>query len=265
MVPEKRNENMRSILRASIVAAAALAAGAFAGVSSAQAAGFSIGVGPGGVNFSVSSGGYCDDRGCPDAFWDMPVYYCPVFYHGDWYRGPVYYRHTPDGNQYWIRGQWRFDAWRGPRPAWACNDRFGPALGFDYYEKHGFHMRDEWRERWRRDHGGPDRHGPGADPFHDRHSPDVAPDRHGPDGFRDRDRGSDRDFHDRRDDRNRPEAGRSDKPQAGGPDKLKAGPDKQKAGPDKQKAGPDKQKAGPDKQGGSDKHEGKHEDKHDSH
>lgn len=166
---------MKSLVRMTVAAAAMGAATLFA--APASAANFAIGVGPGGVNFSLSSGGYCDAGGCPDAFWDMPVYYCPVFYHGDWYRGPVYYRRGPGGNEFWIRGRWRRDAWNGPRPGWACTDRFGPALGFEYYEKHGFHMRDDWRARWHRDHGGPDRGGPGPHFGPDMHGPD----RHGPD------------------------------------------------------------------------------------
>lgn len=175
---------MKSLVR-TLVAAATLGVGAWL-AAPASAANFAIGVGPGGVNFSLSSGGYCDTHGCPDVFWDMPVYYCPVFYRGDWYRGPVYYRRIPGGVQYWIRGKWRFDEWRGPRPGWACNDRFGPALGFEYYERHGFRMRDEWRTRWRRDHGGPVLRGP------DR--PGFGPDRHDFDRH-DRDR-HDNDRHD---------------------------------------------------------------------
>jgi hypothetical protein len=169
------------------VAAAVLAGAAIWGGTSANARGFAIGVGPGGVNFSYSSGGYCDDYGCPDAFWDMPVYYCPVFYHGDWFRGPMYYRQTPRGPQFWVRGGWRYDQWRdGPRPHWACTDRFGPSLGFEYYDRdHRFHMRDEWRDRWSRDHrrpggpgagfGGPGAGGPGR--------ADVDRPHNGPDGF----------------------------------------------------------------------------------
>ncbi|MGB8601247.1 MAG: hypothetical protein WCD42_03530 [Rhizomicrobium sp.] len=175
---------MKSLVRMTMAVAALGAAALFA--TPASAGNFAIGVGPGGVNFSLSSGGYCDAGGCPDAFWDMPVYYCPVFYHGDWYRGPVYYRRGPGGPEFWIRGKWRRDGWNGPRPGWACNDRFGPALGFEYYDKHGFHMRDDWRARWGRDHHmpagphfgpdrfGPDRHGP------DNHGPDRGPDHGGP-------------------------------------------------------------------------------------
>ena len=86
----------------------------------------------------------------------MPVYYCPVFYRGSWYRGPVYYRHHRNRTQFWIRGGWRYDEWqRDYRPSWACTDRFGPALGFEYYDRHGFRMRDEWRDRWRRHPRGP--------------------------------------------------------------------------------------------------------------
>ena len=39
----------------------------------------SIGV-PGAIGFDYDSGGYCDDWGCPDEYWDMPVYYGPVYF-----------------------------------------------------------------------------------------------------------------------------------------------------------------------------------------
>lgn len=130
-----------------------MAAATLMASTAARADSFQIGVGPhGGINFSLTTGGYCDARGCPPGFWDMPVYYCPVYYRGRWYRGPVYYRHTPHGLRFWIRGAWRADRWHGPRPPWACTNRMGPALGFTYYERHGFHMRPEWRKRWMHDH-----------------------------------------------------------------------------------------------------------------
>ena len=30
------------------------------------------------ISFSSDPGGYCDDWGCPDDFWDLPVFYGPV-------------------------------------------------------------------------------------------------------------------------------------------------------------------------------------------
>jgi hypothetical protein len=134
------------------VAAATIAGAAMLSAAPAQADGFSIGIGSGGIGFSYDSGGYCDSYGCPDSFWDYPVYYCPVYFRGDWYRGPVYYRRYDGRVQFWILGNWRYDQWRGPRPEWACIDHFGPPLGFDYYENHGFRMRDSWRNEWRRDY-----------------------------------------------------------------------------------------------------------------
>ena len=146
---------MRNVLKIT-VAAAALAGAAMLWGAPAQAQGFAIGVGPqGGINFSISSGGYCDEYGCPDQFWDYPIYYCPVFYRGGWYRGPVYYRNEDGDVQFWVRGAWHHDQWDGPRPDWACTDRFGPPLGFEFYDSRGFHMRDEWR-RWHHDYD----HGP---------------------------------------------------------------------------------------------------------
>lgn len=214
---------MKGFLSASVVAAV-LTSAAVLGGTPAQASNFTIGVGPSGINFSVSSGGYCDDRGCPDAFWDMPVYYCPVFYKGDWFRGPVYYRRGPGGMEFWIRGKWHRDSWRGPRPGWACTDRLGPALGFEYYERHGFRMRDEWRDRWHRDHR-PDI----VHPDRDHHGPDFSrpdKDRHGPDFDRHDDRHSpDRNAMHGPDHKNAASDRRDDKAGRPGPDKAQAKPD----------------------------------------
>jgi hypothetical protein len=109
----------------------------------------SISVGFPAIGFSYDSGGYCDSWGCPDAFWNYPIYYCPVFYGGGWYRGPVYYRYSGGRYSYWIHGAWRRDYWSGPRPDWACVDRYGPPLGLDFYISNGFNIRDDWRYRWR--------------------------------------------------------------------------------------------------------------------
>ena len=138
-------------------AAAAIMAGVFA--VPARADSFSIGLGGGGVSFSYDSGGYCDRFGCPDGYWDLPVYDCPVFWGGDWYRGPVYYRRYNGRVMYWIHGDWRYDQWRGARPGGVCVDRYRPALGFEFYERNGFHIRDDWRQRWYRDHGRRDNNG----------------------------------------------------------------------------------------------------------
>lgn len=168
-----RNGAQMKFLPKLLVGLCLMAAATLMASTAARADSFQIGIGPhGGINFSLSTGGYCDARGCPPGFWDMPVYYCPVYYHGRWYRGPVYYRHTRNGLRFWIRGGWRSDRWRGPRPPWACTDRMGPPLGFRYYERHGFHMRPEWRKRWMHDHPGH----PPRDLRHG-HRPGHAPDR----------------------------------------------------------------------------------------
>ncbi len=142
---------MRKFLKTAVTAAV-LTGAAMLTAAPASAAGFSINVGVPGIGFSYDSGGYCDQWGCPDAFWDYPVYYCPVYFRGDWYKGPVYYRRDRGRTMYWIHGNWRNDQWDRPRPSWACSDRYGPALGFEYYDHHGFRMRDEWRNRWQHDH-----------------------------------------------------------------------------------------------------------------
>ncbi len=147
---------MKGILK-SIVAATAIA-GAASFVSAPAQAGVSFGLSiglpiPGGVAVDYNSGGYCDGWGCPDSYWDMPVYYGPVYYSGRWFQGPIYYRDYGGNRWYWVHGGWRRDEWRGPRPAWwRGNYRVGPALGYAYYGAHGFrHDHDRyWRGNdWR--------------------------------------------------------------------------------------------------------------------
>ena len=142
---------MRKTFLTGTVAAAAIIGAALLGAVPASAQSFSFGMAPGGIGFSYDSGGYCDQSGCPDDFWDYPVSYCPVFFRGQWYDAPLYYREDRGEYVYWIHDNWRRDQWEGPRPPWACMDRFGPPLGLDFYESHGFRIRSEWRDRWSHD------------------------------------------------------------------------------------------------------------------
>ena len=82
---------------------------------------------------------YCDQYGCPDDFYDMPIWYGPVFYDEVWFSGPVYTRDWRGRRQYWIRGGWHYDAWHGPHPSWwnAGHYHVGPALGRNLQVNHG--------------------------------------------------------------------------------------------------------------------------------
>src|SRR4051812_5489436 len=129
---------MHKSLKTALVALA-LAGGATLASAPARAQEFGVGIGPdGGIGFSYDSGGYCDEWGCPDDFWDLPVYYGPVYWGGYWYDGPLYYRDWYGRRQFWIRGAWHFDEWRGAHPSWWRSGRIGPALGMTYYQSHGF-------------------------------------------------------------------------------------------------------------------------------
>ncbi len=140
------------------IAAAATAGAAISYSGSARADSFGFSVGPGGgVGFSYESGGYCDRWGCPDEFWDYPVSYCPVYFDGEWYRGPMYYRYSRSHYYFWIHGGWHSDGWDEGRPDWACSNEFGPALSYDWYDSHGFRWRDDWRQRWFHRHNNGDR------------------------------------------------------------------------------------------------------------
>jgi len=82
-------------------------------------------------------GGYCDAWGCPDEFWDYPVYYGSIYYDGAWLTGPVYCRDISGRREYWVHGGWHNDGWRGERPAQYPAGRVGPALGRDFYRNAG--------------------------------------------------------------------------------------------------------------------------------
>jgi len=107
-------------------------------VSLPSRAQFSISLGgpDGSISFSTDTGGYCDSFGCPDDYWDLPVYYGPVYYGGIWYRGPVYYREIRGHHFYWLRSGWRRNEWHGPLPSWAARPHYGPALGINFYYEH---------------------------------------------------------------------------------------------------------------------------------
>jgi hypothetical protein len=98
----------------------------------------STGVPPGGVPYDQSSGGYCDQWGCPDDYYDLPVYYGAAFYDGLWFDGPLYYRDGYGSRQYWVHGGWHADNWSGARPSWYAQGRYGPALGRDFYRSGSF-------------------------------------------------------------------------------------------------------------------------------
>src|ERR1043166_3765028 len=157
---------MKAFLKTTVAGAAMAGAAMFASAPAEARVDLGISIGVPGVAFEYDSGGYCDRWGCPDDYWDFPVYYGPVYWGGEWYRGPVYYREYRGEYWYWIHGGWRRDEWRGPRPRWWRHYRYGPALGFEWYRGpvynreyrgeywywiHGGWRRDEWRgprPRW---------------------------------------------------------------------------------------------------------------------
>ncbi len=65
--------SMRRLLKTALAATTLAGATLFAAAPSQAGISFSFSFGvPNGVAFSHESGGYCDDWGCPDAYWDMP-------------------------------------------------------------------------------------------------------------------------------------------------------------------------------------------------
>jgi len=140
---------MKNVLKLGVAAAALVGLGAFSATPArADHFGLSIGIG-GGVGFVYSSGGYCDRWGCPGDFWDYPIFYCPVFFDGYWYRGPVYYRIWYGEPFFWVHGGWHRDEWdEDYRPSWACIDRFGPPRDYDWYIDNGFYWPDYFVYRY---------------------------------------------------------------------------------------------------------------------
>jgi hypothetical protein len=88
------------------------------------------------ADYGADAYGYCDEYGCPDDYWSLPVYYGSVYYGDTWLNGPLYYRDWGGRHQYWIRGAWRYDGWRGARPSGYREGRYGPALGLNWYRTH---------------------------------------------------------------------------------------------------------------------------------
>ncbi len=85
--------------------------------------------------YGIEDYGYCDEYGCPNDYWDQPIYYGSVFYDNAWANGPFYYRDLGGRRQYWIHGGWHDDAWRGERPAQYRNGRYGPARDLNWYRR----------------------------------------------------------------------------------------------------------------------------------
>ncbi len=146
---------MKRVVKLAAPAAMLAAAAVWGGTAAAGDFGFNISIGvPGAVGFDVGTGGFCDSWGCPDDYWDFPVWYGPVYYDGAWFRGPVYYREIDGQRVFWVHGGWHADQWRGPRPSWwSASYHYGPALGFGYYHDHGFRIPERQWSYWH-DHGG---------------------------------------------------------------------------------------------------------------
>ncbi len=148
---------MKNLWKAAALSLSVTAGAVWVAAPANAGVGFSISIGvPGAVGFDVHSGGYCDGWGCPDGYWDYPVWYGPVYYGGVWYRGPVYWRDYGGARWFWVHGGWHRDEWRGPRPGWwSSSYHYGPALGFGYYHDHGFAIPQHHMDYWH-GHGGDD-------------------------------------------------------------------------------------------------------------
>lgn len=50
--------------------------------------------------------------GLPPDYCDYNVYFQPVFWDGEWYRGPIYYRWERGRRVFWLNGRWRGAEWQ---------------------------------------------------------------------------------------------------------------------------------------------------------
>jgi hypothetical protein len=100
---------------------ALMAGGAALAVATPAAARPSIGISfgfglPGYANFGACD--YYDYYNAPPP-WGLPPNYCnynvyfqPIYWNGEWYRGPVYYRFEGGRRVFWLNGSWRRADWR---------------------------------------------------------------------------------------------------------------------------------------------------------
>jgi len=83
-----------------------------------------------GDQYDASGAGYCDPTyGCPDDYYDQPVYDGSVFFGGGWINGPFFWRDYGGHREFWIHGGWRGGQFRG--------GHFGAALGRDFFARRG--------------------------------------------------------------------------------------------------------------------------------
>ncbi|MEY4965605.1 MAG: hypothetical protein RL274_1188 [Pseudomonadota bacterium] len=91
--------------------------------------------------------GYCDQYGCPEDYYDLPIYDGQVYYDNGWLTGPLYYRDWGGRRQFWIRGGWRHSQYRG--------GNFRRALGRSWYQQNrGYRRGYGNRNAWRGNYGG---------------------------------------------------------------------------------------------------------------
>ncbi len=73
--------------------------------------------------------------GLPPDYCDDNVYFQPIFWDGEWYRGPIYYRWEHGRRVFWLNGGWRRAEWR-------------------HHGHYNIHWRERGREHFRHFHGG---------------------------------------------------------------------------------------------------------------
>jgi hypothetical protein len=58
-----------------------------------------------------------DPYRCDEERYGDDYYYDPIFFGGEWYRGPFRYRRYNGYPEYWVGGGWHRNEWRGARPS----------------------------------------------------------------------------------------------------------------------------------------------------
>jgi hypothetical protein len=77
----------------------------------------------GNANYDSSCDYYTPPWGYPADYCRYRIWNQPVYYGGNWYSGPIYYRTDGGSNSFWLNGDWRRNEWRGSRPRIDWNRR----------------------------------------------------------------------------------------------------------------------------------------------
>jgi hypothetical protein len=93
--------------------------------------------------------------GLPPNYCDDDVYFQPVFWDGEWYRGPIYYRWEDGERVFWLNGRWRRAEWRHHpynvewrehgREYFRGDHHYYRGYEHRHYDNGGYYHHEHWR------------------------------------------------------------------------------------------------------------------------